>query len=62
MKRKGSGIRFQLIAGIVIMTIAGIGLIGVMSIKIVERSVILLKISRAEDTVGFVRASFNSGP
>lgn len=62
MKRKGSGIRFQLIAGIVIMTIAGIGLIGVMSIKIVERSVILLKISQAEDTVGFVRASFNAAP
>ncbi|MCC6502148.1 MAG: HAMP domain-containing protein [Deltaproteobacteria bacterium] len=59
MKRKGQGIRFQLIAGIVIMTIAGIGLVGFMSIKIVERSALLWKISQAEDTVGFVRASFN---
>lgn len=57
MKRKGSGIRFQLTAGIVIMTIAGIGLIGLMSIKIVERSALQWKISQAEDTVGFVRAS-----
>src|SRR3990170_2013057 len=57
MKRKGQGIRFQLTAGIVIMTIAGIGLIGLMSIKIVERSALQWKISQAEDTVGFVRAS-----
>jgi hypothetical protein len=58
MKRKGQGIRFQLTAGIVIMTIAGIGLIGIMSIKIVERSALVWKISQAEQTVGFVRASY----
>lgn len=58
MKGKGPGIRFQLIAGIVIMTIAGIGLIGVLSIKIVERGALLWKISQAGNTVAFVRASF----
>jgi two-component system NtrC family sensor kinase len=60
MKRKGQGIRFQLTAGIVIMTIAGIGLIGLMSIKIVERSALVWKISQAEQTVGFVRASYRA--
>ena len=60
MKLRGQGIRFQLTAGIVIMTIAGIGLIGLMSIKIVERSALQWKISQAAETVGFVRASFRA--
>src|SRR3972149_4573686 len=38
MRRSGLGIRFQLTAAIVIMTLAGIGLIGLLSVKIVERS------------------------
>lgn len=60
MKRKGSGIRFQLTAGIVIMTIAGIGLVGLISIKIIERSALQWKISQAADMVGFVRSSFRA--
>lgn len=60
--KKGPGIRFQLIAGIVVMTIAGIGLIGVLSIKIVERSALLWKISQAADIAGAVRASFQALP
>jgi len=58
MTRRWQSIRFQLTAGIVVMTIAGIGLIGFMSIKIVERSALMWKISQAEETVGFIRASF----
>ena len=57
MKRKGQGIRFQLTAGIVLMTIAGIGLVGLMSIKIVERSALQWKLSQAEEIAGFMRAS-----
>ncbi len=57
MKRKGQGIRFQLTAGIVLMTIAGIGLVGLMSIKIAERSALQWKLSQAEGIAGFMRAS-----
>jgi len=62
MKRKGQGIRFQLTAGIVLMTMAGIGLIGLMSIKIVERSALVWKISQAEEIAGFLRAATSLSP
>ncbi|MDO8427502.1 MAG: HAMP domain-containing protein, partial [Deltaproteobacteria bacterium] len=47
------GIRSQLIAGIVLTTLAGIGLIGILSIKIVENSAIYWKVSEAEGIVKF---------
>ncbi len=50
------GIRFQLIAGIVITTVAGIGLIGLMSIRAIESSAVYLKISEAERIVRLIRA------
>lgn len=56
--KKGLGIRFQLTAGMVIMTVAGIGLIGLLSVKIVERSALMWKASQAGDMVGVVRAAF----
>lgn len=56
--KKGLGIRFQLTAGMVIMTVAGIGLIGLLSVKIVERSALAWKASQAGDMVSFVRAAF----
>jgi signal transduction histidine kinase len=51
------GIRFQLTAGIVVTTMAGIGLIGVLSIKIVERSALYWKASEAERIVRLVSAA-----
>jgi len=51
------GIRAQLTAGIVLTTIAGIGLIGLLSIKIVENSAVYWKISEAGKISSIVRAS-----
>ncbi len=56
--KKGLGIRFQLTAGMVIMTVAGIGLIGLLGVKIVERSALMWKASQAGDMVVVVRAAF----
>ncbi|MBI5236395.1 MAG: HAMP domain-containing protein [Deltaproteobacteria bacterium] len=50
------GIRFQLIAGIVITTAAGIGLIGLMSIHAIESSAVHLKIGEADSIVRLIRA------
>lgn len=61
MKRRGLGIRTQLIAAITIMTVAGIGLIGLLSVKIVENSAVYWKVSQAEDLVKVVRASARPG-
>ncbi|OGP22345.1 MAG: hypothetical protein A2054_07255 [Deltaproteobacteria bacterium GWA2_55_10] len=57
MRRSGLGIRFQLTAAIVIMTLAGIGLIGLLSVKIVERSALFWKTSQASDMAAVVRAA-----
>ncbi|MDP2689232.1 MAG: ATP-binding protein [Deltaproteobacteria bacterium] len=57
MKKFRFGIRSQLVAGIVLSTLAGIGLIGILSIKIVENSALYWKISEAENVVRFVRAA-----
>ncbi|MBI5810596.1 MAG: HAMP domain-containing protein, partial [Deltaproteobacteria bacterium] len=51
------GIRAQLIIGIVIMTLAGIGMIGLISIKIIESRAVSWKISEAEKTVRLARSS-----
>src|SRR3989304_5261882 len=57
MSKSGLGIRFQLTAAIVIMTLAGIGLIGLLSVKIVERSALFWKTSQASDMAAVVRAA-----
>ncbi len=57
MKKFTIGIRSQLVAGIVVTTLAGIGLIGLLSIKIVENSAVYWKVSEAESIVRFVRAA-----
>ena len=56
MKRQ-LGIRFQLIAGIVIMTLSGIVLIGALSAVIIERTAFNWKVNEAERLVSFLRAS-----
>lgn len=55
--KRSLGIRFQLIAGIVIITLAGIGLIGALSVVIIERTAFYWKVNEAERLVAFVRAS-----
>src|SRR3990172_12795327 len=60
MRRSGLGIRFQLTAAIVIMTLAGIGLIGLLSVKIVERSALFWKTSQASDMAAVARAAFKA--
>lgn len=60
MKRSGLGIRFQLTAAIVILTLAGIGLIGLLSVKIVERSALFWKTSQAYDMAAVVRAALKA--
>lgn len=57
LKKFAIGIRSQLVAGIVVTTLAGIGLIGLLSIKIVEDNAVYWKVSEAESVVRFVRAS-----
>ncbi len=57
MRKFALGIRSQLVAGIVVTTLAGIGLIGLLSIKIVENSAVYWKITEAEGIVRFIRAS-----
>ena len=59
MKRQ-LGIRFQLIAGIVIMTLSGIVLIGALSAVIIERTAFNWKVNEAERLVSFLRASYPS--
>lgn len=56
------GIRAQLTAGIVLTTLAGIGLIGLLSIKIVENSAVYWKISEAWKLSRIVRASVARAP
>lgn len=56
------GIRAQLTAGIVLTTLAGIGLIGLLSIKIVENSAVYWKISEAWKLSRIVRASVTRAP
>jgi signal transduction histidine kinase len=51
------GIRAQLTAGIVLTTLAGIGLIGLMSIKIVESRSVYWKVAEAENLVGLIRTA-----
>ncbi len=60
MAGRGLGIRFQLTAAIVIMTLAGIGLIGLLSVKIVERSALIWKTSQASDMAAVARAAFKA--
>jgi signal transduction histidine kinase len=52
----GIGIRGQLIAGIALTTIAGIGLAGIISIKMIEGNALYLKADEAADIVGFARS------
>ncbi len=49
------GIRSQLGAGIILTTLAGIGLIGLLSVKIVEMRSVNWKITEAENAVKFAR-------
>lgn len=56
MKKWSLGIRAQLTAGIVITTLAGIGLIGLLSIKIVENSAVYWKINEAGTIVSLIRS------
>lgn len=51
------GIRAQLSAGIVLTTLAGIGLIGLLSIKIVENNAVYWKINEAGRIIKIVRSS-----
>ncbi len=51
------GIRTQLIAGIVLTTLAGIGLIGILSIKIVENSAVYWKAEEAGSIARFASLS-----
>jgi two-component system, NtrC family, sensor kinase len=51
------GIRAQLSAGIVLTTLAGIGLIGLLSIKIVENNAVYWKINEAGRIIKLVRSS-----
>ena len=51
------GIRAQLGIGIVLITLAGIGFIGMMSIKIVEDRAVYWKMVEAENIVTFIRAA-----
>ncbi len=55
--RFGSSIRAQLITGITVTTLAGIGLIGLFSIKIVETNALDGKLREARVMVDFVRAA-----
>lgn len=56
------GIRSQLGAGIILTTLAGIGLIGLLSVKIIETRSINWKISETENTVRFLRFIFARFP
>jgi two-component system, NtrC family, sensor kinase len=49
------GIRTQLMAGIVLTTLAGIGLIGLLSIKIVENNAVYWRIGEAEKVARIIR-------
>ena len=51
------GIRGQLIAGIVLTTLAGIALIGLLAIKIVESRSVYWKVAEADHLVAFIRAA-----
>ncbi|MBI5467517.1 MAG: HAMP domain-containing protein [Deltaproteobacteria bacterium] len=57
MMKFNLGIRAQLTAGIVLTTLAGIGLIGLLSIKIVENSAVYWKISEAGKILRIIRSS-----
>lgn len=60
MPKKPLGIRSQLIAGIVITTIAGMGLIGLFSVIAVERMSVYWKAAEAEKLVRVVRVYFRA--
>ncbi len=51
------GIRSQLAAGIVVITLAGIGLVGLFSVRALEQSAVYWKIYEARGVVRFVRAA-----
>lgn len=53
------GIRTQLTAGIVLTTLAGIGLIGLLSIKIVENNAVYWRIGEAEKAARIIRIAVN---
>lgn len=53
------GIRAQLIIGIVITTMAGIGLIGVMSLSLIEGRALQWKTDEAHRAAGFMKAAFS---
>ncbi len=55
------GIRAQLIAGIVITTLAGIGFIGVIAISIVESNVLYHKVKEAEKVARIIRSAVDEG-
>jgi signal transduction histidine kinase len=52
------GIRGQLTAGIVLTTLAGIGMIGLIAIKVVESRSLLWKVTEAENLVRVLSTSF----
>lgn len=51
------GIRSQLAAGIVVITLAGIGLVGLFSVRALEQSAVYWKVYEARSVVQFVRAA-----
>ncbi len=55
--RLTTGIRTQLIAGIIVTTIAGIGIIGVLSIKIIENNALKNRLNEAEMIVRAIRTT-----
>lgn len=61
-KRSYLGIRGQLIAGIVITTIAGIGLTGLLGIKIAENTAVYARISEAGNITRIISASVRQQP
>ncbi|MBI5969569.1 MAG: HAMP domain-containing protein [Deltaproteobacteria bacterium] len=60
MKKSALGIRTQLIIGTVLLTSAGIGLVGLMSIKAVEMSAVYAKMDSAERLVKVLNAAARS--
>jgi signal transduction histidine kinase len=56
------GIRTQLVAGIIIITLAAMGLLGVLSIKVVESNAVYRKVREAETMARLMRAATIEAP
>lgn len=56
------GIRAQLAAGIIIITITAIGLLGVLSVKLLERNTVGLKVREAESMARLLRGATIEAP